>query len=99
MHTVQLSLFCAAALLVNGAYATDFADAAGASVKTAEMTLQVSTDEARSSSALLQRLGEIRQQASREARHDGHWLRIADEQTDTAIRQPRGPEHQPRWVF
>ncbi|MDD0844958.1 hypothetical protein [Pseudomonas sp. Gutcm_11s] len=99
MHTVHLSLFCAAALLVNGAYAKDFADTAGASAKTAEMTLQSTVEEARGSSALLQQFGEIRRQAAEGARQDGRWLRIADDETDTAVRQPQTLERQPRWVF
>ncbi|WP_043312101.1 hypothetical protein [Pseudomonas sp. ML96] len=100
MHTVHLSLFCAAALLVNGAYAKDFANTAGAGAKTAEMTLQSTTVQGdRGQSALLEHFGEIRRQAARNAREDGRWLRIADDETDTAVRQPQPLERQPRWVF
>ncbi|TRO21845.1 hypothetical protein EQ828_14620, partial [Ectopseudomonas mendocina] len=39
MNIVRVSLFCVAALLVNGAYAKDFSGSAGAIAKTAEFTL------------------------------------------------------------
>ncbi len=102
MHTVHLSLFCAAALLVNGAYATEFTGSAGASAKTADLTVATSTSMTSESrdAAMLQGFGELRRQASRAAREDGQWLRISDQgETDTAIRQPRPADSTARWVF
>jgi hypothetical protein len=100
MHTVRLSLFCAAALLVNGAYATDFTGSAGAGAKTAELTVSTSLVSDTRTSALLEGFGELRQQASRAAREDGQWLRISDQgETDTATREPRPADSTPRWVF
>ncbi|MDG9928127.1 MULTISPECIES: hypothetical protein [Pseudomonas] len=100
MHTVRLSLFCAAALLVNGAYATDLTGSAGAAAKTAELTVSTSMVSDTRTSALLEGFGELRRQASRAAREDGQWLRISDQgETDTATRQPSPADSTPRWVF
>ncbi|WP_252272161.1 hypothetical protein [Pseudomonas subflava] len=103
MHTVHLSLFCAAALLVNGAYATEFTGSAGAAAKTAELTVPaVQVGQAQDATSLLDLDGyaELRRQASRAAREDGRWVRISDQgDTDTAARQPRPSDSTPRWVF
>ncbi|MDG9925213.1 MULTISPECIES: hypothetical protein [unclassified Pseudomonas] len=98
MHTVHLSLFCAAAFLINGAHASEFSGSAGAAAKTAELTVSASlVSEDRST--LLEGLGELRRQASRAAHEDQHWVRIADDETDTAVRPPRPTTGSPRWVF
>lgn len=94
MYIVRLSLFCAAAFLVNGAYAKDFSNAAGASAKTAEFT--VSTPQVRDYRVA----GELRQQSAPSTRDDGQWLRISDPgETDIANREPRPADNSPRWVF
>lgn len=98
MHTVRLSLFCAAALLVNGAYANDFAGSADATAKTADFVITASQPGEVRVGAQLEGLGELRQQASRSARDNGQWLRISDE-GDTANREPRPADNTPRWVF
>ncbi|MFG0382679.1 hypothetical protein ACF8C6_17200 [Pseudomonas sp. zbq_18] len=99
MYTARLSLFCAAALLVSGAYANDIADTAKVGGMTAELTVPTHpTVEARNSIAV-QPFAELRRQAARAARQDGRWQRIADEDTDTAVRQPQSIDHTPRWVF
>ena len=77
MHTVHLSLFCAAALLVNGAYATEFTGSAGAAAKTAEMTVPAAqVGQAQDATSLLDGYAELRRQASRAAREDGRWFYV-----------------------
>lgn len=100
MYIVRLSLFCVAALLVNGAYAKDFSDTAGASAKTAEFT--VSTPQVRDYrvGTLQDEAGELRQQTSRGLHDDGQWVRISDPaETETGNREPRPADSTPRWVF
>ncbi|MGG2398511.1 hypothetical protein ACJRW5_16370 [Pseudomonas sp. SH1-B] len=100
MNLVRLSLFCVAALLVNGAYANDFTGSAGAVARTAELTLSNSQAWESRVGAHLQGAGSVRQPATRRAEDDGQWLRIADEgQTATANREPRPATGTPRWVF
>ncbi|ARS46976.1 MULTISPECIES: hypothetical protein [Pseudomonadaceae] len=95
MYLVRLSLFCVATLLVNGAYANDFIGSAGASARTADLT--VSNAQSRESASAEQR--ELSQSSgSRRAQDDAQWLRISDE-TDTANREPRPAVSTPRWVF
>ena len=62
MNIVRVSLFCVAALLVNGAYAKDFSGSAGAVAKTAEFTL--------SNSPVWQSRAAAQQEGSAEDRDD-----------------------------
>lgn len=102
MNIVRVSLFCVAALLVNGAYAKDFSGAAGAVAKTAEFTLSNSPVW---ESRIAQQKGstKLREQPTRAVGavgDDAQWLRISDEgDTDTANREPRPANSTPRWVF
>ncbi|WP_313116407.1 hypothetical protein [Ectopseudomonas guguanensis] len=97
MYIIRLSLFCVAALLVNGAYAKDFSDSSGASAKTAELTL--SNSSLRESRVAVQPNGaaESSQQGSRSLGDDAQWLRISNE-GDAAIANRERPGT-PRWVF
>lgn len=98
MYTARLSLFCATALLVSGAYASDFNASTEALSLTSDSNVQASLlGDADSGAA--QRLTELRRQAARDARQSGRWLRIADEETDTAVQQPQPFHDTPRWVF
>lgn len=98
MYTARLSLFCATALLVSGAYASDFAAVGEAPSLTDQVNVQASLlgDAANSG---VQHFAELRRQAARDARQNGRWQRIADEDTDTAVRQPQPFTDTPRWVF
>lgn len=100
MYLVRLSLFCAAALLVNGAYANDFSDASGASARTAELT--VATPQVRDYrvGAMQDKAGELRQPSARRAGDDAQWVRIADQgKAASAKRELRPADNTPRWVF
>lgn len=98
MYIVRLSLFCVAALLVNGAYATDFTGSAGASVKTAELTLSNAPWQARvgvrqdGSTAL-------RKQSVHSVGEEAKWLRISNDLYSNANAEPRPANTTPRWVF
>ena len=98
MYTARLSLFCATALLVSGAYASDFSP----SDETPSLTDQVNVQASLlgdSPNGSVPGFAELRRQAARDARQNGHWQRIADEDTDTAVRQPQPFADTPRWVF
>ena len=103
MNIVRVSLFCLAALLVNGASAKAFSRSAGATVRTAELTLSDSPLWA--SHAAVQQTGsaELHEQAAHvvgATGDDAQWVRIASEgETDTANREPRPANSTPRWVF
>ncbi|VXD03903.1 conserved exported hypothetical protein [Pseudomonas sp. 8Z] len=93
MHTVRLSLFCAAALLASGVYANDFSDALGASAKTADFVLTPAQDNVTQPDAKR----EQRQQTTFE---ESRWLRVSDQgQVGLASREPRLANKSPRWVF
>lgn len=99
MYTVRMSLFCITALLVNGAYATDFAGSTGAVARTAELTVPSAHAWAYGSTLRSEATGSLSQPASRGADDDGQWLRTASEgKTTTGDREPR-PTSTPRWVF
>ncbi|MFV9682177.1 hypothetical protein ACNFD4_05710 [Pseudomonas sp. NY15367] len=100
MHIVRLSLFCVAALLVNGAYAKDFSGSAGAIAKTAEFTLSNSPVWESRVGAQQDGSAELRKQSVHSVGDDAKWLRISDDgATDTANREPRPANSTPRWVF
>ena len=103
MNIVRVSLFCVAAWLVNGAYAKDFSDSAGAIAKTAEFTLSNSPVWESRVAAQQEGSAELRTQPTRTVGavgDDAQWVRIADEgDTDTANREPRPANSTPRWVF
>jgi len=103
MNTVRVSLFCVAALLVNGAYAKDFSSSAGAVAKTAELTLSNSPVWESRVAAQQESSAELRTQPTRAVGaigDDAQWLRVSDEgDTDTANREPRPANSTPRWVF
>jgi hypothetical protein len=97
MHTIRLSLFCAAALLASGVYANDFSDSAGASAKTADLILSPAQDNGARVSAQQQAAHERRQQANFE---DSRWVRVSGQgQNGYASREPRLADKTPRWVF
>lgn len=96
MYTAHLSLFCAAALLVSGAYANDSAVADG---RTGELNVPTQQFDERPYTAGVQQFAELRRQAAGAARQDGLWLRISEQDTETAVRQPQPIDHTPRWVF
>lgn len=100
MNIFRLSLFCVAALLVNGAYAKDFTGSAGAIAKTAEFT--ISNSPVWESRVGTQQGGaaELRKQSAHSVGDDANWLRISDDgDTGTANREPRAANSTPRWVF
>lgn len=103
MNIVRVSLFCVAALLVNGAYAKDFSGSAGAVAKTAEFTLSNSPVWQSRAAARQEGSAELRTQPTRAVGaigDDAQWLRISNEgDTDTANREPRPANSTPRWVF
>lgn len=103
MNIVRVSLFCVAALLVNGAYAKDFSGSSGAVAKTAEFTLSNSPVWQSRAAAQQEGSAELRAQPSRAVGaigDDAQWLRISNEgDTDTANREPRPANSTPRWVF
>ena len=103
MNIVRVSLFCVAALLVNGAYAKDFSGSAGAVAKTAEFTLSNSPVWKSRVAAQQKGSSELREQPARTVGavgDDTQWLRISDEgDTDTANHEPRPANSTPRWVF
>lgn len=97
MHTIGLSLFCAAALLTSGVYASDFSDSAGASAKTADLILSPTQDNGARVSAQPPAAAERRQPANLE---DSRWVRVSSEgQSRDASREPRFADKSPRWVF
>jgi hypothetical protein len=102
-NVVRLSLFCVAALLVNGAYAKDFTGSAGASAKTAEFT--ISNSPVWESRVAVRQQGDIaqRSQPTRAVGaigDDAQWLRISDDGGAVpASREPRPANNTPRWVF
>ena len=99
MYIIRLSLFCVAALLVNGAYAKDFSDSSGASAKTAELTL--SNSSLRESRVAVQPNGVAAssQQGSRSLGDDAQWLRISNEGDAAIANRERPANGTPRWVF
>ncbi|WAJ37777.1 hypothetical protein OU800_00685 [Pseudomonas sp. GOM7] len=100
MYLVRLSLFCAAACLINGAYAKDFSDALGASAKTAEFT--VATPQVRDYrvGAMQGDTAELKRQAAQGIGDDARWLRISDQRGSAVVkREPRPVSSGPRWVF
>jgi hypothetical protein len=99
MYIIRLSLFCVAALLVNGAYAKDFSDSSGASAKTAELAL--SNSSLRESRVAVQPNGaaESSQQGSRSLGDDAQWLRISNEGDAAIANRERPANGTPRWVF
>ncbi len=103
MNIVRVSLFCVAALLVNGAYGKDFSDSAGAIAKTAELTLSNSSLWESRVAAQQEGSAELHAKPSRAVGaigDDAQWVRISDEgDTDTANREPRPANSTPRWVF
>lgn len=103
MNIVRVSLFCVAALLVNGAYAKDFSDSAGAVAKTAELTLSNASMRQSRVAAQQEGFAELRTQPTRAVGaigDDAQWVRISDEgDSDTANREPRPANSTPRWVF
>lgn len=99
MYIVRLSLFCVAALLVNGAYATDFTGSAGASVKTAELTLSNAPQWQARVGARLDGSTELRKQRVRGVGEDANWLRISNDLDSNASAEPRPANTTPRWVF
>ncbi|MDU9408782.1 hypothetical protein RTH74_14365 [Pseudomonas sp. zfem001] len=103
MNIVRVSLFCVAALLVNGAYAKDFSGSAGAIAKTAEFTLSNSPVWESRVAAQQDGLAELPAQPTRAVGaigDDAQWLRISDDgETGTANREPRPANSTPRWVF
>lgn len=103
MNIVRMSLFCVAALLVNGAYAKDFTGSAGAIAKTAELTLTNSPVWESRVGVLQEGSAELRTQPTRAVGtigDDAQWLRISDDgDTGTANREPRPANSTPRWVF
>jgi hypothetical protein len=103
MNIVRLSLFCVAALLVNGAYAKDFTGSAGATAKTAEFTTSNSPVWESRVGARQDGSAELRSQPTRAVGaigDDAQWLRISDDgDTDTANREPRPANSTQRWVF
>lgn len=99
MYIVRMSLFCITALLVNGAYATDFTGSAGAMARTAELTVPSAQAWTSGSAVRSEAPGSLRQPAARSTEDDGQWLRTAsDGKTAIANREPR-PASSPRWVF
>lgn len=100
MNIIRLSLFCVAALLVNGAYAKDFSGSADAIAKTAEFTLSNSPVWESRTGMPQEGPAELSQQTIRSVDDDAQWLRISDEgETGTANREPRPATSTPRWVF
>ncbi|RRV25075.1 hypothetical protein EGJ23_16800 [Pseudomonas sp. o96-267] len=103
MNIVRVSLFCVAALLVNGAYAKDFSGSAGAIAKTAEFTLSNSPVWESRVAAQQDGSAELSAQPTRAVGaigDDAQWLRISDDgETGTANREPRPANSTPRWVF
>jgi hypothetical protein len=100
MYIVRLSLFCAAALLVNGAYAKDFSGSAGAIATTAEFTLSNSPVWESRVGAQQDGSIELRRQSSLGVGDDAKWLRISEDgDIDTANHEPRPANSTPRWVF
>ncbi len=99
MYIIRLSLFCVAALLVNGAYAKDFSDSSGASARTAELTL--SNSSLRESRVAVQPNGVAAssQQGSRSLGDDAQWLRISNEGDAAIANRERPANGTPRWVF
>ena len=99
MYTARLSLFCATALLVSGAYASEPADTSGATSLIGEANVQASLLDDAADAGTLRHFAELRRQAAREMRQHGSWQRIADEDTDTAERPSQPFSDTPRWVF
>lgn len=97
MHTMRLSLFCAAALLTSGVYASDFSDSAGASAKTADLILSPVQAGGAYVSAEQYAVREPRQQSGLD---DSRWVRVSSQgQSRDASREPRLADKTPRWVF
>lgn len=100
MYIVRLSLFCVAALLVNGAYATDFTGSAGASVKTAELTLSNAPQWETRVGARLDGSTALRsKQSVHSVGEEAKWLRISNDLDSNANAEPRPANTTPRWVF
>ncbi|MDG1579461.1 hypothetical protein [Pseudomonas sp. GOM6] len=96
MYTAPLSLFCAAALLVSGAYANDSIEANG---RAADFRVPAHLLVEKRDADALQPFASLHRQAFDATRQDGHWLRISEPDTETAVRQPQSLDHTPRWVF
>lgn len=99
MYIVRLSLFCIAALLVNGAYATDFIGSAGATAKTAELTLSNAPQWETRVGVWQDGSTELRRQRVRGVGEDANWLRISNGVDNNASAEPRPANTTPRWVF
>lgn len=99
MYIVRLSLFCIAALLVNGAYATDFTGSAGATAKTAELILSNAPQWETRVGARLDGSTELRKQRVHGVGEDANWLRISNDVDSNASAEPRPANTTPRWVF
>lgn len=100
MYLVRLSLFCAAACLINGAYAKDFSDALGASARTAEFTVAAPQVRDYRVGAMQGDAAELGRQAVHGIGDDARWLRISDQGNNAlAKREPRPVASGPRWVF
>lgn len=99
MYTARLSLFCATALLVSGAYASDSTVKDEAPSLTDHFSVQTTLLGDSADGSSLERFAELRRDAARASRQDGRWLRISNDETDTAVRQPQPFNDTPRWVF
>lgn len=100
MYIARLSLFCAAAWLINGAYAKDLADSTGANARIAELTVAPQQVRDYRVGAMQDKTGELRQPDALDAGNDAQWVRIADQgKTTTAKREPRPADKTLRWVF
>lgn len=102
MHTVRLSLFCTAALLVNGAYANEFSGSAGASIHTTEFVVPSHQAADAHIGSFAAGAGELQLETASPVRaaDDSQWLRVSEPgDTDTANRASRPAGDTPRWVF